>query len=148
MSIQGTAILNRKSFLDSKRPSRSTESQRMKFSKLLICLSVATSLKSLFAFTHWADWLRSTLNTPDLLLARKWLIRMNVLSPKPNCVPMKANSICRWDSTRELLNPDTVDSATLVTCKSISNYIYSNFKLKLELLNTVMRYRRNIARLK
>lgn len=76
--------------LDSKLPSRSTEFQKKKFSKLPICSSAATSRKSHFACTRWAASPRSTQSSLDRDSDRRWPRRTSALSLKSNCVLMKA----------------------------------------------------------
>lgn len=119
-------------FLDSKPLSRSTESQKKKFSKLLIYSSVATSPRSPCASTLWEESPKSIPNILDHRLDPKWPRRMSEHSPKNSCGLTKENStISVPDTTREPARPDMAVWETLVTCKKRSqkpaNHINSNY---------------------
>lgn len=130
--------------LDSKPPSRSTVSQKKKFSRPPTCSNVATSRKSPCACTRWEESPRSTRNTLDHHSDPKWLTRTSEPSRKNNCAPMKASSTPSVrDTTRALARPVTEAWATPATCKDgrqkQANYINSNYLFTWNLLFQLLR---------
>lgn len=61
---------------------------------------------------------KSTPSLPAPPWVPRWPKRTSAPSPRNSCAPTRVSSTCRWASTRAPPSPDTVASATPVTCKT------------------------------